>query len=48
MLDISGIKKGYLKTEIEKLETNSNLKNVKDLYGGLSDMRRVTSVELIH
>jgi len=43
-------KKAYLKAEIEELETNSKIKNIRDLYRGISDfmtLRRVTSLELI-
>ena len=43
-------KKAYLKAKIEELETNSKIKNIRDLYKGISDfmnLRRVTSLELI-
>ena len=40
-------KKAYLKAKIEDLETNSMIKNTRDLYRGISDLRRVTSLELI-
>jgi len=32
-------KKAYLKAKIEKLETNSKIKNVRDLYRGISDFK---------
>jgi len=31
--------KEYLKAKIEELETNSNIKNVMDLYRGISDFK---------
>ena len=40
-------KKAHLKAEIEDLETNSKIKNIRDLYRGIKDLRRVTSLELI-
>jgi len=40
-------KKKYLKAKIEELETISKIKNIRDLYRGFSDLRRVTSLELI-
>ena len=33
-------KKEYLKTKIEGLETNSKIKNVRDLYRGISDFNK--------
>ena len=38
-------KKAYLKAKIEDLETNSKIKNIRDLYRGISGW--VTSLELI-
>jgi len=32
-------KKAYLKAKIKKLETNSKIKNIGDLYRGISDLR---------
>jgi len=32
-------KKEYLKTKIEKLETNSKIKNIKDIYRGINDFK---------
>jgi len=40
-------KKKYLKAKIEELETISKIKNIRDLCRGFSDLRRVTSLELI-
>ena len=37
-------KKAYLKAKIEELETNSKIKNIRDLYRGI---RRVASLDLI-
>ena len=33
-------KKAYLKAKIEDLETNSKIKNIRDLYRGISDFKR--------
>ena len=40
-------KKAYLKAKIEELETNSKIKNIRDLYRASVTLRRVTSLELI-
>jgi len=40
-------KKEYLKAKIEELETNSEIKNIRDLYRGFNDFKNVTSIELI-
>ena len=32
--------KGYLKSKIEDLETNSKIKNIRDLYRGISDFKK--------
>ena len=40
-------KKTYLKAKIEELKTNSKIKNIRDLYKDINDLRRVTSQELI-
>jgi len=40
-------KKAFLKAEIKELETNSKIKNIGDLYRGISDLRRVTNLELL-
>jgi hypothetical protein len=47
LVDISEQKKEYLKAKIEELETNSKIKNIRDLYRAINDLRRVTSLELI-
>ena len=33
-------KKAYLKAKIEDLETNSKIKNIRDLYRGISDIKK--------
>jgi len=33
-------KKAYLKAKIEELETNSKIKNIRDLYSGISDIKK--------
>ena len=33
-------KKAYLKTKIEDLETNSKIKNIRDLYRCISDVKK--------
>jgi hypothetical protein len=33
-------KKEYLKAEIEELETNSKIKNIRDLFRGISDFKK--------
>ena len=40
-------KKAYLKAKIEELETYSKVNNVRDLYRGINDSRRDTSLELL-
>jgi len=41
LADISGTKKkAYLKAKIEELETNSKIKNIRDLYRGISDFKK--------
>ena len=40
-------KKKYLKAKIDDLETNSKIKNIRDLYRIISDFEKVTSLELI-
>jgi hypothetical protein len=48
LADISGKeKKEYLNTQIDELETNSKVKNIRDLYGGINDFKKVYSQELI-
>jgi len=34
------IKKAYLKAKTEELETNSKIKNIRDLYRGINDFKR--------
>ena len=33
-------KKAYLKAKIEELETNSKIKNIRDLYRGIKDFKK--------
>ena len=33
-------KKSYLKAKIEELETNSKIKNIRDLYRGINDFKK--------
>jgi hypothetical protein len=40
-------KKQYLKAKIDELETNRKIKNIRDLYRGISTLSSVTSLELI-
>ena len=39
LADISGTKEN-LKAKIEKLETNSKIKNIRDLYTGVNDFQK--------
>jgi len=42
--DISGKeKKVYLKTKIDELAINSKIKNIRDLYRGIDDFKKVYS-----
>ena len=40
-------KKAYLRAKIEELETNNKIQNIGDLYRGISDLRRGTSLDVI-
>jgi len=40
LADISGIKRRRLKAKIEELETNSKIKNIRDLYRGINDFKK--------
>jgi len=40
-------KKEYLKAKIDELETNSKIKNIRELYRGVTILRRVTGLGLI-
>jgi hypothetical protein len=40
LADILGTKKAYLKAKIEELGYNSKLKNIRDLYRGISDFKK--------
>ena len=40
-------KKAYLSAKIEELETNSKIKNIRDLYRGINDFKRSTSPDAI-
>jgi hypothetical protein len=42
LLDISGTKKKeYLKSRIDEFETDSEIKYIRDLYRGISDVTKV-------
>jgi hypothetical protein len=47
LADISEQMKEYLKAKIDELETNSNIKSMRDLDKVSMILRRVTSLELI-
>jgi len=36
-----------MRTKIEELETNSKIQNIRDLYRGISDFKRGTSLDVI-
>jgi len=36
--------KEFLKAKIDELGTNSQIKNVRDMYRGINDLRRVTTI----
>ena len=38
--DTSGTKRRHLKAKIEELETNSKIKNIRDLYRGINDFKK--------
>jgi len=40
-------KQVYLKAKVEEFETNSKIKNIRDLYRASMTVRRVTSLEII-
>jgi hypothetical protein len=40
-------KKAYLKAKIEELETNRKINNIRDLYRGINDFKKGTSLELL-
>jgi hypothetical protein len=42
LVEISGKKKEYLKAKINELETNSKNKNMRDLYRGINDFKKVS------
>jgi hypothetical protein len=39
-------KKAYMRDKIEERETNSKIKNIRDLYRGISDFKKGYSLEL--
>ena len=44
LVDISGTKKKeYLKAKIDELETNSKIKNIRDLNTGISDLNPLSA-----
>jgi hypothetical protein len=47
-VEVSGTKqKEHPKAKIDELETNSKIKNIRDLYRGSVILRKVTSLEQI-
>jgi len=40
LADISGTKKSYVKDKFEELETNSMIKNIRDLYRGINYFKK--------
>jgi hypothetical protein len=40
LAEISGTKKAYLKTKTEEHETNSKIKNIRDLYWGIKEFKK--------
>jgi hypothetical protein len=40
LADIMGGGESYLRATIEELETNSKIKNIRDLYRGISDFKK--------
>jgi len=40
-------KKAYQKAKFEELETNNKITNSRDLYRGINDFKKVTSLELV-
>jgi len=47
LADTSGKKKAYLKAKIEKLETNSKIKNIRDLYRDINAFKNGYQPKLI-
>ena len=41
---IRKIRKEFLKVNVDELEINSQIKNIRDLYRGINDLRRVTTI----
>ena len=39
--------KAYLRVKIEELETNSKIQNIRDLYSGINDFKKGTSLDVI-
>jgi len=40
-------KRAYLRAKIEELETNSKIQNIRDLYRGINDFKKGTSLDVI-
>jgi hypothetical protein len=40
LTDISGTKRRHLKAKCEELVTNHKIKNIRDLYMGISDFKK--------
>jgi len=41
-------KKEYRRAKIEEIETNSNIKNIRDLRRESKEIKRVTTIEIIY
>jgi hypothetical protein len=39
LVNISGKKKVFLKTKLGELESNSKIKNIRDLYRGINELK---------
>jgi hypothetical protein len=46
-VDISGTKRGYLKANVNELETKSRQRNIRDLYQGIRNFKKGYKLELI-
>jgi hypothetical protein len=43
---VTNKKREYMKDKIDELATNSKNKNVKDMYRGVTNLRRVSNLEV--
>jgi hypothetical protein len=42
---MSGKKREYMKTKIDKLETNIKNKNIRDFYRDIKDLKKATNLD---